>query len=90
MSQMNHAAFAQGGIQELSFGEVDLVGGADAASDLGDTMTWIAAGAAMVAGVATVTAPATVGTSGVVAGGAAVVSGLAAAVAVVAYAVSED
>lgn len=28
MSNMNHAAFAQAGLQELSFGEIDLVNGA--------------------------------------------------------------
>jgi hypothetical protein len=91
MSYMEQAAFGSVvGIHELSLEELGFVCGADGASDVGDAATWVAAGAAMVAGVATVTAPATGGTSGVVAAGAGIVAGVATLVAVVAYAVSDD
>ena len=77
MSELNHAAFTHGGIQELSFGQVDLVGGA---VDWGTVATETikgavigaaagaaggAAGGAMVAGVGAVPGAA----SGAVTGG---------------------
>ena len=49
MSQMNHAAFAQGGIQELSFGELDMVGGAVDADDVITVAAFVGAAATIVA-----------------------------------------
>lgn len=86
MSYMNHTAFDTGcGIQQLSFSELDLVGGGDTAGDVRDAAIWVSAGAAMVAGasaVGVVSAPA--------AAPAAIVSGAAAVVAAVANMFSDD
>ncbi|RDS76199.1 hypothetical protein DL238_00240 [Alteriqipengyuania lutimaris] len=88
---MNHAEFAcAGGIQDLSFGEVDLVGGADFAGDVRDTMTWVGLGAAAVAAGAAMAAPPTAGASAPVAAGAGIVAGAAMVVAGVAGLMSDD
>ena len=76
MSYMNtHAAFAPaGGIQELSFDELDLV---DGAGWIGNTARWVAGGAAIVGGVALLTG------NPAVAGGAAIVGGISLLIAAV-------
>ena len=76
MSYMNtHAAFAPaGGIQELSFDEIDLV---DGAGWIGNAARWVAGGAAIVGVGAALTGNAPV------AAGAAIVGGIALLVAAV-------
>ncbi|MEP0390631.1 MAG: hypothetical protein ABJ205_07660 [Erythrobacter sp.] len=79
MSNMNHAAFAQCGIQELSFDDIEMVGGA---VDWGGVFEGAATAAA---GVLLVTAgsAATAGTAGVasIPGGIAIAAGAVAIVA---------
>ena len=77
MSRMNHAAFAQCGIQELSLGEVDFVGGAVDADDVIKVGTYVAAGATLVAGVSGGPTNPVGATATVVAGLAAITIGVA-------------
>ena len=91
MSYMNQADFACAtGIQELSFGEIEMIAGADLAGDIRDTAIWVGAGAAFVGAGAAIAAGPTVGATAPVAAGAALVVGAAAVIGGVASLLSDD
>ena len=70
MSYMNQSAFAPvGGIQELSFDEIDLVDGAISMRDVGNAARWVAGGAAIVGGVALISGNAPVAAGAAIVGG---------------------